>query len=141
MPFFDSDEWLETRAGETGANVAARDGVGRLHEIELDIFLDMTDHNEEAVIAPAASVVDHEAGRNAMAENLTVWLTAPDPILEKRQGKGSHRRDIEAEAHRLLQRRRAPYLEAVATLKLDTGELTAIQVVDRLIEMMPESVD
>jgi shikimate kinase len=119
MPFLDSDVVIESKFSETGAAIANRDGVARLHQLELEVFLDMCRATERSVIAPAASVVDHEDGRRALAEHLTVWLTAPDEVLATRQG--GHRRVVEAGEREVLRRRRAPYLKQLAHLTVDTS--------------------
>lgn len=134
LPFFDSDEVIETRTGDTGARIAARDGVDRLHELELEVFLDLCAREERAVLAPASSVVDHPRGRRAMAENLTVWLTAPDHVVAVRQGSGGHRRPIDAEERERLRARRAPHLEMLSDIEVDTGSVSPQRVVSILVE-------
>ncbi len=99
LPFLDSDEMLEARTGgDNAAEIATRDGVERLHELELEVFLDMCEVADESVLAPASSVVDHPRGRSALSEQITVWLTAADDVIAIRQGSGDHRRPIDARA-------------------------------------------
>lgn len=140
MPFLDSDECLEAQRGEAGSVIAAREGVARLHELELEVFLAMCQTPGTAVIAPAASVVDHEPGRRALEENFTVWLTAPGEVLAERQGRGTHRRPISPEAHAALQAARAPSLSAVSAVTIDTGATSPGEVVDKLVELLPGSL-
>ena len=136
MPFFDSDEELESRTGRTGAEIAASDGVERLHELELEVFLDLCRQRRRSVIAPASSVVDHRAGRTAMTENTTVWLTAPDHVIAVRHGAGGHRRPIDAEGRAALRQRRAPHLEAVSSIEVDTESAHPEEVVDEVVERL-----
>lgn len=132
--FLDSDEMLEARTGgEKAAEIAARDGVQRLHELELEVFLDMCEVADESVLAPASSVVDHPRGRSALSEQLTVWLTAPDDVIAIRQGAGDHRRLIDARARAELRARRAPHLEAVSVIRVDTGSATPAEVVADIV--------
>ncbi|HEX6300528.1 MAG TPA: shikimate kinase [Acidimicrobiia bacterium] len=140
LPFLDSDEYLEADRGEPGSAIAARGGVASLHELELEAFLAMCQTPGTAVIAPAASVVDHEPGRRALEENYTVWLTAPEEVLAERQGKGTHRRPISPEAHAALQAARAPFLSEVSAVTIDTGTSSAMEVVEKLVEILPESL-
>jgi len=135
-PFLDSDEVLEARNGESGIEIATREGVARLHEFELEAFLLMVDTSEPAVLAPAASVVDHATGRAALEENLAVWLTAPDEVLAQRQGTGGHRRPVSAEEHTSLRRRRAPFLEEVSVMTVDTGTASPAEVVEEVIDRL-----
>lgn len=136
LPFLDSDERLEVREGENGAEIAIRHGVARLHELELDIFLDMCRGSERSVIAPASSVVDHREGRTAMVENLTIWLRATDRIVTLRQGSGDHRRPISAEERAALRARRRPHLQAVSELEIETSSSTPGEVVDDILRRL-----
>ena len=135
LPFLDSDEMLEARTGgENAAEIAARDGVKRLHELELAVFLDMCEVAEQSVLAPASSVVDHPRGRSALSEQLTVWLTAPDDVIAVRQGSGGHRRPMDARTRAELRTRRAPHLEAVSAMRVETGSATPEGVVAEIVE-------
>lgn len=136
LPFVDSDETLETREGATGAAIAAAEGVERLHELELEVFLDLCWRRPRSVIAPASSVVDHRLGRTAMTENLTVWLKAPDHVIAVRQGAGGHRRPIDRTGRAELRAKRAPHLEAVSAMEVDTGSATPREVVDALVDQL-----
>jgi shikimate kinase len=140
IPFLDSDEYLEATTGESGSDIAAREGVARLHELELEAFLAMCRTPRPAVIAPAASVVDDEAGRQALEESFTIWLTAPDHVLALRQARGTHRRPVARGERAALHQRRAPFLERVSDMKLDTATSTPAEVVAELMDRLPTSV-
>ena len=140
LPFLDSDDFLEAKKGEFGSEIAAREGVTRLHKLELEVFLAMCQTPGTAVIAPAASVVDHEPGRRALEANFTVWLTASPEVLAERQGEETHRRPISAEAHAALQAARAPRLSKVSAVTLDTGTSSPAEVVEILGALLPESL-
>lgn len=134
LSFLDSDEMLEARTGgENAAEIATRNGVERLHELELEVFLDMCEVADESVLAPASSVVDHPRGRSALSEQKTVWLTAPDNVIALRQGSGDHRRPIDARARAELRARRVPHLEAVSAMQVDTGSATPTEVVAEIV--------
>lgn len=137
LPFLDSDEMLEARTGgDNAAEIATRDGVERLHELELEVFLDMCEVADESVLAPASSVVDHPRGRSALSEQITVWLTAADDVIAIRQGSGDHRRPIDARARAELRARRAPHLDAVSAMRVDTGSATPTEVVAEIMERL-----
>ena len=138
LPFLDSDERLEADRGETGSEIAGREGVEQLHALELKTFLEMCRRDGPCVIAPASSVVDHREGRNAMTENLTIWLTAPDRIVAMRQGSGGHRRPIDAPARADLRSRRAPHLEAVSAIAIDTASSTPDEVVEEILDRLAD---
>lgn len=134
IPFLDSDEMLEVRKdGENAAEIAEKEGVMRLHELELAVFLDMCEVAEQSVLAPASSVVDHPRGRRALSEQLTVWLAAPDNVIAIRQGSGDHRRPINAKARSELRARREPHFVAVCSMKVDTASSTPGEIVEEII--------
>ena len=140
-PFLDADEVLEDRVGTDGAAIAERDGVERLHALELDVFLEMSRHETPSVIAPASSVVDRLFGREVLAKNFTIRLTAPDDVLAARHEGLGHRRPVVADEREALRRRRAPHLERLAKLSFDTGSRSPRQVVEDVIGRLPDSVN
>lgn len=140
LRFLDSDDHLEAEAGEPGSAIAARDGVPRLHELELEVFLSMCQTPGTAVIAPAASVVDRDLGRRTLEEHFTVWLTAPDEVLAQRQSQGAHRRAVSAEENAALRAARAPFFNKVSAVSVDTGTSSPEEVVEKLLALLPESL-
>ena len=138
-PFIDSDAEIEARTGESGVEIAARDGVEALHRVELEVFVDMMGSKDLSVVAPAASVVDNEAARAHLADNYTVWLVAPDDVLAERSGAGSHRRPVDAGEQALLKQRREPLFTKVSKLILDTGGIGPRDLVENLSARLPES--
>lgn len=73
-PLLDGDEILEAHAGRTAAEIADADGIERLHELEAEIALDALSSTTPSVIGPAASVIELDAVRDAMAGHVVVWL-------------------------------------------------------------------
>jgi shikimate kinase len=136
LAFHDSDETLQRLKGETGAEIARREGVPRLHEVELGIFLDLCEQTPRSVIAPAASVVDHEAGRAAMTANTTIWLTASDEVLASRTRVRGHRRGVTPEERAALRLARDPWLARVSSLKIDTSSLTPVETVAEILDRL-----
>jgi shikimate kinase len=135
-PFIDSDRVLEERVGMTGAEVAARDGVERLHQIELEVFAESCGSEHASVIAAASSVVDNPEGRRLMTEHTTVLLTAPDDVITERADSGDHRRPVDAGVRASLLGHRAPYLAEVTIFRVDTGSLAPDVVVDRILDLI-----
>ena len=138
LPFLDSDTTLRSRTGEDGATIAMREGVSALHELELESFLEMCREDRRSVIAAAASVVDSLSGRRALAENLTIWLTAPEAVLAARQDGDDHRREVGAAERAMLSRRREPLLQDVAAIRVDTGSRSVTEIVAGLVERVAE---
>jgi shikimate kinase len=136
-PFLDSDEVLEQRTGSTGAEIAADEGVDALHERELEVFLDLVTSAEPSVIAPAASVVDTMAGRQAMAEHTTVHLVASEDVIAGRLDHGRHRRPTDARGRADLSSRREPYLREISAVTVDTGEKDPATTVAEILSVLP----
>lgn len=136
-PLRDSDVDLEAATGRTAADLA-RESVEALHALEARHLLDaLTD--PAAVVAAAASTVEDDACRAALAGALVVWLDAPTAVLAPRFAGGAHRprfgRGIEA----LLAEqttRRVPLFEQVADLRLD-----ARSPVDELVDTVCAALD
>ena len=137
--FLDSDAVIEESFGQTGAEIAGEDGVARLHVIELETFLDMADRDEEAVIAPAASVVDDERGRDRLAEQFTVWLIADPAVTAERSRRQGHRRPYDTgERHRLWEGR-SSHLERIAAMVVDTGQSSPEAAVDEIVARLGDA--
>lgn len=127
-PVRDNDEDLEAGTGRTGAQIAATEGVARLHALEAELLVAALTGPVATVIAAAGSVVDAADARRAIATRATaVWLDAPADTLTVRAATGTHRRSM-ADAEVVARgRARLARLEAVCDLRLDarlpTGEL------------------
>lgn len=121
FPFLDSDSEIEREHGATAADIAASKGVPELHEMELAVFLDMTRSTTMSVIAPAASVIDRARAREVLRQHLTIWLHAPQDVVDERRAAGEHRRPVgEHEQARLLAQRTRLWTE-VARIEVDTS--------------------
>ena len=139
LPFSDSDSILSVRTGEDGAAIAGRDGVSALHNLELGLFLELAQSPKRSVIAAAASVVDFETGRRALADNTTIWLTAPESVLTGRLDEDDHRRETSSEERMALERRRQPHLQEAATLEINTGSKRSDEIVAELVAILSEA--
>jgi shikimate kinase len=134
-PFRDSDVDLEAREGATGAEIAARDGIDRLHELEEELLLDALASDDPTVITAAGWVVESGRCRRAMTEEaFVVWLDAPTATLLPRMAAGGHRRPLDRSAAQALLDRRRRWFERLADLRLD-----ALEPPDRLVEQVLSS--
>ena len=123
-PLLDGDELLEARTGgQTAADVADREGAERLHALEAEVALEMLTTTVPAVVGPAASVIEVDAVRDAMAGHFVVWLTgAVERLAEDASGK-SHRPFLdEGDPVELFRRQmavREPLVLPIADLVID----------------------
>ena len=123
-PLLDCDGELEERmGGRTAREIADAEGLERLHDLEAEIALDMLGTTTPAVIGPAASVIEVDAVRDAMAGHLVVWLTGPVELLAEKAVDGDHRPLVhEGDPLELVSEQlavRGPLAVALADLVLD----------------------
>lgn len=129
-PLVDGDELLEARTGSTAAEIADAEGIERLHELETEIFLEALTSSEPAVIGPAASVIEVDAVRRALAGHLVIWLAAPASHLAAKAADKDHR----------------PLLDGGDALALFEGQLTAreplaVALADLVVDVTATSKD
>jgi shikimate kinase len=119
-PLVDGDDVLEHQYGATAAEIAEQRGIEALHSLEADIALEALGATTESVIAPAASVCESSAVRQALEGHHVVWLTAPAEFLAAKVGRKQHRPlvgDGDGDAGDLLRRQasvREPLVMALA---------------------------
>ena len=140
-PFLDGDVELEARTGgPTAADVADAEGIEHLHGLEADIALACLATTTPAVIAPAASVIEVERVRAALADHLVVWLAAPAEHLAERAGRKDHRPLLDdADPVALFERQlavREPLARAVADLVLDVTALSKDEQADAVVALV-----
>src|SRR3546814_20661141 len=75
----------------TAAEVADSEGIDALHDMEAQIALDALASTTPAVIGPAASTIEVDAVREALAHHLVVWPKAPASYLAERAVEQEHR--------------------------------------------------
>ena len=140
-PLLDGDEVLEERSGgRTAKEIVDVEGAARLHELEAEVALDLLATSTPAVIGPAASTIEVEAVREALAGHLVVWLTGPvERLAEDAAGK-PHRPFLDdgdpVALFEAQMARRAPLVLPIADLVVDvyatTKDEQAQAIVDRL---------
>ena len=130
-PLLDCDEVLAERTGgKTAAEIAEASGAAHLHALEAEIALDMVRSSTPAVIGPAASVVEVEVVRDALADHFVVWLTGPVERLAA---------DAAGKPHR-------PFLEDRDPLELLTAQMAVreplvLPIADLVIDVYDASKD
>jgi shikimate kinase len=89
----DSDVVITAQTGHTGRQIAERDGVEALHDLEARHLLDALG-GEPAVVAAAASVLDDPGCLQAIAAVRMVFLDVEPAVLVRRVAAQSHRRPL-----------------------------------------------
>jgi shikimate kinase len=135
-PFHDSDDDLQTSAGQTGRELAATKGVATLHRWEASHLLDALALPEPAVIAAAASVVDDPHCVEALSARFVAWLRAR-PETELRRLAGDHHRrslgDNPVAVLGALLDQRAPLYAAVADIIVDVDDVAPQPIADAIL--------
>jgi shikimate kinase len=81
-PFLDNDAMLERRTGRRARDIAAAEGVDRLHELEADVLADALSAVPAAVIAAAAAAPLGEV--LGLGGHTTLYLHATPAVLAAR---------------------------------------------------------
>jgi shikimate kinase len=135
--FIDNDVVLEQRVGADADSYAATHGREALHEVEATLLLEALHGAEPAVLATAASTIEDERCRRALAEHaVTVWLHGEIADLAARAEEGEHRPlgdDVAGELARLGRRRDPLYAEA-ADLAVDVTANTTPAAVAAILD-------
>lgn len=141
-PVRDSDHDIARLWNTTGADIAERHGVPRLHEIERGLLLGALAGSEPAIVTAAASTVDDRLCRDAMRRRaFVVVLDAPVETLVQRSSTGRHRRAIEPAEFATLAARRAEGFALIADLTLDSRRPVADLVAEVLQERRTRQPD
>ena len=128
-PLLDGDEVLADRTGgRTAAEVVDTEGADRLHALEAEIALDLVRSSTPAVIGPAASVIEVEAVRDAVAAHFVVWLTGSVERLAADAASKPHRPFLDdQDPLELLTRQmavREPLVLPIADLVIDVYSMS-----------------
>ena len=135
--FVDNDVALEQRVGVDAGSYVDSHGRAALHEVEAELLLEALHGTEPAVVATAASTIEDERCRRALAEHaVTVWLHGAIAELARRAEDGEHRPlgdDVAGELARLGRRRDPLYAEA-AELAVDVTANSTPAAVAAILE-------
>ena len=151
--FFDSDEQIAQEHGRSVHEIAASDGLDRAHAVEWTAFTEAIGAPRPAVIAAAASIIEHpEASRILGQQALVLWLRIkPETSLERmhRDPKNQHRPTLgggedhdQLTALTTLCERRSERYESVADLVLDVETVNPPNAAEAAVERsaLPELI-
>jgi shikimate kinase len=140
----DSDMDIAAATGLTVRELRDRDGTDAMHAREAAQLHDALAESGPNVVSAAASVIDDEASREALARPgvRTVWLRASPDVLASRFDSDAHRPAFGASpglflADQLAQR--GPLLEGLVrqgALEIDVDQLTPDEIVARVVDDM-----
>ena len=133
-PYHDSDDDLLADYGTSGADHAAVHGHDALWALEAELLISRLAEQRESVITAAGSVVDDGPGRTALAARaFVIWLDAPPELVCGRAEEGDHRRPMKLDEAVTLDVRRRPHYEALADLRIDASQSSAVVLHDAVL--------
>ncbi len=121
VPFVDSDVALSDALGESVADFLRREGEAAFRAREAEVLFRELDR--DVVVATGGGAVTTEAVRERLADEVVVWLDAPDETLLERVATGDRPLlgSDPAGALRDLRARRASLYESVACCRVDSS--------------------
>jgi shikimate kinase len=135
--YVDNDEDVRTLTAQEPTEVISAGGEAELHAAEAAAFLRALEDPRPVVIAAAAAVVlDVTCAEAIDRQAFVVYLRARPETLRRRIGTGAGRRRDATDLAWLeaRDRERDAVYRSLATLTLDVDDLSAEQVVDRVVE-------
>lgn len=138
----DGDAVLEDRTGGlTAAQVAEAEGLDALHTLEAEIAMEALASSTPAVIGPAASVIELDVLRDALAGHLVVWLTGSPEHLAQKAVEKDHRPLLdEGDPVQLFRDQlavREPLIVDLADLVIDVETMSEDDQVDAVTDLLP----
>jgi shikimate kinase len=140
-PWHDSDADIEAATGLSVRELRDRDGADAMHDLEAAQLLHALADPGPSVISAAASVVDSESCRVALAapDLAIVWLRSSPDVLAIRFAAGGHRPAYGASPRAFLQHqaeRREPLFRALDPVVIDVDLIDPEQVVARALDAL-----
>jgi shikimate kinase len=140
-PWHDSDAEIEAATGLTVRELRDRDGVDAMHDLEAAQLLHALTEPGPSVISAAASVVDAEPCRVALAAPgiALVWLRGSPAVLAARFPAGDHRPAYGASPEVFLAQqaeRREPLLQALDPIVIDVDEIDPDEAVAQAMKAL-----
>jgi shikimate kinase len=137
----DSDADVEAKTGLTVPELFARDGEAAFRRAEAEVLASACADPDPSVVSVAGGAVLNADNRRLIAATGTVvWLRARAETLAVRVGDGAGRpllEDDPAAAMVRLYEVRAPFYAEVADAVIDVDELSADEVVERVLAAVP----
>ena len=140
-PWHDSDADIEAATGLTVRELRDRDGVAAMHDLEAAQLLRRLGDPGPSVISAAASVVDGESCRVALAASdvVVVWLRGTPDVLASRFPTGDHRPAYGPSPTPFLREqaeRREPQLRALDPIVVDVDSVDPDTAVAQALEAL-----
>ena len=144
----DADAEIERAAGKSIREIFAHGGEPRFRELERQAIAELLRRDRLVLSAGGGAVLNPETRREMRAAGPVVWLRASVEALQQRISgdatTAARRPNLTADGGRTeiesLLVRREPLYRETATLVIDTDDLEAGQIVERILETVASQV-
>ena len=142
-PYHDNDELVSLAYGMNARELLAAAGEGALRQAEAEALVAAVELPPPCICGIAAGTVTEAGNRRLLSEGgIVVWLTADAAVLAKRAVGAEHRPWLEGEAEAWLREvaaERHDWYSEVASLVVDTQDVTPGQIADHVLDWLAES--
>ena len=90
-PFYDTDAWIEKKAGKEISRIFAEDGEAAFRNIETQVIKEAALKKNNVIALGGGAVLRDENWRYISESGVTICLTAPVEILSERIARNQHR--------------------------------------------------
>ena len=138
VPFADSDELIEARAGKAVPEIFFDDGEGAFRILEVDTIADMLE-TFGGVLALGGGAILDEGTRARLAGRTVVYLSVELPDAVKRVGLGAGRPLLSVNPRatlKFLLEQRRPLYAAVATHTIKTDGRTPEEIAAEVTDLL-----
>ena len=139
MRYVSTDDMIEKKEKRTINEIFTKSGEDYFRDIESEIVREASGMENVVIDAGGGAVIREENLTNFKSGGIVICLTADEETIMERTKKYKHRPLLNVEDPKLkirnLMAKRAP-LYAKADHTIDTGKLTARQVIEEIIKIM-----
>jgi len=141
MRYVSTDDLIEVREKRTINEIFTKSGEEYFRDVESGIVGELSGQENLVIDAGGGAVIREENVANFKSAGVVICLTADEETIIERTKKYKHRpllnvEDPKRKVRDLLARRAHFYAKADHTI--DTGKLTARQVVDKIAEIVKD---
>ena len=140
IPFVDTDEAVETRAGKSVSDIFINDGEPAFRELETQTIAEEL-QSGSVVLALGGGALGSSQTRDGLRGHTVIWLQTTLSQAVARVGMNRNRPlllgNVRGQLAELMTAREPIYREA-ATIAIDTSNLRPDEVVSAIVSLLPE---
>ncbi len=140
LPFFDTDDLVEARAGRSIADLFEAEGEGAFRTLERDVALELLQRPGDFVIALGGGAVTDPVTAAKLEWSEVVYLNTPYTEAMRRTGADPGRPLLRAADPKALFEQRRPIYESRARLTVKTSDREPAEIASELAEKLRPNV-